>query len=39
MIVVTSLTNMISSLLFYDMESLDELIFSSAMGIDIVRGA
>ena len=38
MIVVTSLTNVISSLLFFDMESLDELTFSLAMGIDTVRG-
>ena len=38
MTVVTSLTNVISSLLFFDMESLDELTFSSTMGIDTVRG-
>jgi len=36
-IVITSLTNTISSLLFFDMESLDELMFSSAIGIVIVR--
>jgi len=38
MIVVTSLTNTISSSLFFDIESLDELTFSLAMEIDTVRG-
>jgi len=38
MIVIISLTNMISSSLFFDMESLDKLTFSLAMGIVIVRG-
>jgi len=39
MIAMASLTKVAFSLLFFGIESLDERIFSSAIGIDTVRGA
>ena len=39
MIAVASLTKVASSSLFFSIKSLDERIFSSAIGIDTVRGA
>ena len=35
----TSLIKLTSFLLFFAMENIDEMMFSSAMEIDIVRGA
>ena len=39
MIVVASLTKTAFSSLFFSIESLDEWMFSSVIGIDTVRGA
>ena len=39
MITVVSLTKAAFSSLFFRIESLDEMTFSSAIGIEIVRGA
>jgi len=39
MITVALLTKAASSLLFFSIENLDEMMFSSAIGIDTIRGA